>query len=226
MDNYEELILIERFKEALKSVENSIKAGYDRNLHLWFPHKSLEGGLPTIGYGHKIKSADMRILLNGTYLLATEGLNNSTIEELFDKDFRHAFKVAKEQFEAEYPGLALSTKGYLILTNLVFNAGTLVKGGQWQWPKLVEALLENKHEEVRKQMVTSYYNPSLKKRVRLTQRATVIANALDVPFRNDSKIEKPVVEIKGEKTCSITSSPLRPFKRLLTWLKNKKVIGR
>ena len=44
------------FIKQLKNWENSIKKGWDSSKEKWFPHSSLEGGTPTIAYGHKTKS--------------------------------------------------------------------------------------------------------------------------------------------------------------------------
>jgi hypothetical protein len=43
------------FVEYIKNVENGVKSGFNKNL--WFPHKSPEGGFPTIAYGHKLTSS-------------------------------------------------------------------------------------------------------------------------------------------------------------------------
>ena len=38
----------------MKDIENAGRTGFKNGK--WYPHKSPEGGMPTIGYGHKIKS--------------------------------------------------------------------------------------------------------------------------------------------------------------------------
>lgn len=44
------------FISRLKQWENSVKDGWDSAKKKWFPHTSLEGGTPTIAYGHKLKT--------------------------------------------------------------------------------------------------------------------------------------------------------------------------
>ena len=39
-------------REFIKAVENPAQVGKDGDV--WFPHDSPEGGLPTLGYGHKL----------------------------------------------------------------------------------------------------------------------------------------------------------------------------
>jgi GH24 family phage-related lysozyme (muramidase) len=54
------------FISKLKSWENSVKKGWDSNKKKWFPHASIEGGTPTIAYGHKLSTdADLKKFKNG-----------------------------------------------------------------------------------------------------------------------------------------------------------------
>ncbi len=46
------------FIDYMKFVENGIRSGYNKNKKLWFPHKSVEGGLDTLAYGHKLKKGE------------------------------------------------------------------------------------------------------------------------------------------------------------------------
>ena len=49
------------FIQKIMQWENSVKAGWNKNTQRWFPHKSPEGGNPTIAYGHKLTNQDKEV---------------------------------------------------------------------------------------------------------------------------------------------------------------------
>lgn len=49
-------VITSDFIDKMKFWENSVRKGWDADKEKWFPHRSLEGGLPTIAYGHKLSS--------------------------------------------------------------------------------------------------------------------------------------------------------------------------
>ncbi len=66
------------FVNFVKSVENQNKIGFKNNK--WLPYKSFEGGMPTIGYGHKIKDQkELAIMSKG---ISDEEVNRILIEDL------------------------------------------------------------------------------------------------------------------------------------------------
>jgi len=52
--------LTDDFMKKIMQWENSIKSGWNDKKQRWFPHKSFEGGNPTIAYGHKVTDQDIR----------------------------------------------------------------------------------------------------------------------------------------------------------------------
>lgn len=171
------------FLEALKSVENSVQAGRDTD-GFWYPHSSPEGGLDTLGYGHKLTPTEEKSRLielsNGKTLDFSDGLSDAEITELFYDDVVKNREKAKAQWNSnneDIPFEELPRSHQHLLTNLVFNTGSLVKRGKFQWPKLAKALKENDLEGIRREMVTTYVDASGKVK-KLQKRANTLAKAL------------------------------------------------
>jgi GH24 family phage-related lysozyme (muramidase) len=112
------------FVDYIKRVENSGKAGYDKNKKLWFPHKSFEGGSDTIGYGHKIQSGED----------FSKGITDAQAEDLLKKDLQKA----QDQVKKELGGRQISQKQMEMFVDFVFNMGTLKK-----FPLFTQAALQN-----------------------------------------------------------------------------------
>jgi GH24 family phage-related lysozyme (muramidase) len=120
------------FVDYIKRVENSGKAGYDKNKKLWFPHKSFEGGSDTIGYGHKIQSGED----------FSKGITDAQAEDLLKKDLQKA----QDQVKKELGGQQISQKQMEMFVDFVFNMGTLKK-----FPKFTQAALKNDVEAMKGQ---------------------------------------------------------------------------
>jgi hypothetical protein len=60
--------------------------GYNKQLKKWFPHKSLEGGSDTIGYGHKIQAGEN----------FSKGLTDDEAIKLLNKDVNRTIDIAKK----------------------------------------------------------------------------------------------------------------------------------
>ena len=116
--------LDQSFVDYIKRVENGVRAGYNKNKKLWFPHHSFEGGSDTIGYGHKIQSEEN----------FSNGITDVQAEALLRKDLQKAqFQVFKE-----LNGRQLTKKQMEMFVDFVFNMGTLKK-----FPKFTQAALRN-----------------------------------------------------------------------------------
>ena len=189
-ENIEEMQLDISFISALMAVENSIKAGRTQG-GLWFPHPSPEGGNDTLGYGHKLTNKEVEtgqiVVSDGTVINYKDGLTDNFVYALFVSDLvKHREFTAKQwnsfynaDASYDYPYFEeLPRKYQHVLTNIVYNAGTLVNSrGKWGWPKLAKAIVDGDDKEVRKQMVTHYVD-SRGVRHALTKRATKIADAV------------------------------------------------
>ena len=68
------------FIQKIMQWENSVKAGWNKNTQRWFPHKSPEGGNPTIAYGHKLTDQDI------SSNRFKNGLSQSDAMNLLNKD--------------------------------------------------------------------------------------------------------------------------------------------
>jgi len=77
-----------KLEDIIKKFENNKEykgGGWNKSKQRWFPHKSVEGGLPTIAYGHK--------LLPGEDF--SKGLTEDEAIKLLRKDLQRAESIAK-----------------------------------------------------------------------------------------------------------------------------------
>ena len=85
---------MKKYKQDLKTQENSIKAGYNKAQDKWYPHGSPEGGNPTIGYGHKLTDAEI-----SKY---NKGVTSGQIEELLTSDILKHQTIAENMIDKKY----------------------------------------------------------------------------------------------------------------------------
>jgi GH24 family phage-related lysozyme (muramidase) len=133
------------FTDYIKSVENGIRRGWDKNKGLWFPHKSFEGGSDTIAYGHKLKPGED----------FSGGITEEEATELLKKDL----EIAKKIVYQELKNVKLTPKQEEMFVDFVFNMGTLKK-----FPKFVGAVLKNDIDTMRKEYERSSAGKKLKGR--------------------------------------------------------------
>lgn len=164
----------EKFHEALKREENGIRSGYDKKAGVWTPHKSLEGGTDTLGYGHKLTPRESKgnfVILGGEKLPLDKGLTEEEIDMLFQQDV----DKARRSLEKSIKGFDSYPQKYQdVLTNIAFNVGKVTPK---KWPKLIKAMEAGDDEGVRREMVTTYTKPN-GKREKLQSRADAMAEAL------------------------------------------------
>lgn len=157
--------------DFVKSVENSIHKGFRNGK--WYPHASVEGGAPTIAYGHKLKPGEISRL--------SQGITDKEAKELLINDLRiakdvvinthskwvksyvdkaHAYASArpndpKAKFFAGIkitdPMFHLSKKQLEALIDYAFNLGSL-KG----FPKFSDAIFRQDWDEAKKQYKRTY----------------------------------------------------------------------
>lgn len=167
-----------KFRDALKEVENSIKAGFEGNR--WFSHSSLEGGTDTLAFGHKLTRTEIeanRVSLPSGFAYYKEGLSPKQAEELLTQDIRIHEDIAETHWGEGFEELPYTYR--MVLVNIVFNVGGLrsSRSGRFLWPKLKKAMQAGDDKAVRQQMVTTYKSIS-GETVRLEKRAETIADAL------------------------------------------------
>lgn len=124
------------FKDLVKNWENSKDygpGGWNSKTKKWYPHKSPEGGTPTIAYGHKLTSEEVR---SGKF---ANGISDATALSLFDSDLEIARSKAIALIP-NYPKLPIGTKQALI--NACYrgelsekgtpNTLALMRAGKWE----------------------------------------------------------------------------------------------
>jgi len=169
--------------KSIRREENGIRDGWDNddNPDRWMPHDSAEGGLPTIGYGHKFSSKKEmdKVIKKG-------GWTEQEALDYFKKDMLIAEKKAKANYEKEYKDRewsSLTTLDKLMLTEIAFNIGDLLSKkepniGEYNWPLLTNALHEKDYETALNQLGRTY--PRGGKEVPLINRV----KALKKTYRN------------------------------------------
>jgi len=126
------------FIQKLKKWENSIMKGWDPKQKKWFPHDSLEGGTPTIAYGHKLKT-------NSEY---AAGISDDDATELLLADIDKAINKIKTKLEiSNFDSFPLSVRQALV--NAAYR-GELKSGHKTveyirtgQWNKVADEYLDN-----------------------------------------------------------------------------------
>jgi GH24 family phage-related lysozyme (muramidase) len=140
------------FINFIKKIENSTKTGFKNGK--WFPSPSIEGGLPTISYGHKIK--DNTELKN-----MTNGITDSKATELLIDDLNKAKETVHEYIKNKYGVYLLLDKVQEeMLVEFAFNLGGLSK-----FPKFVDAVLRKQWNIVKKEYKRGYTSVSGEKKM-------------------------------------------------------------
>lgn len=160
------------FAKALAMVENSVKAGYDGSS--WKPHASLEGGSATLAYGHKLTPEEVKsntVKIGADVVDLSKGLTEQQAVTLLYQDIQKA----RASLQHTIPDFSSFDEKYKkVLVSIAFNVGSV---REEKWPSLLKAIRAGDDKGVRKEMVTSYADPS-GKRTPLTGRARDIADSL------------------------------------------------
>eukprot|EP01022_Parablepharisma_sp_SALTPOND_P020005 TRINITY_DN35211_c0_g1_i1.p1 TRINITY_DN35211_c0_g1~~TRINITY_DN35211_c0_g1_i1.p1 ORF type:complete len:128 (+),score=14.75 TRINITY_DN35211_c0_g1_i1:177-560(+) len=86
--------LSDDFIKTVADQENSIKKGIKGGK--WYPYASVEGGTPTIAYGHKLTSSEHS---SGKY---KDGITDTEAWTLLRQELGQAYSQAQNIFEAQY----------------------------------------------------------------------------------------------------------------------------
>ena len=134
--------------ETIRQVENNRDnkgSGWSNTTQKWLPHSSYEKGTDTIGYGHKFATQE-----EADAVTASGGITEAQAIELFKEDMSTAEGRAKTHYEKTYAGREwddLGTLGKLMLTEVTFNTGTLLKAdGAYGWTQLTAAIHDRDYE--------------------------------------------------------------------------------
>lgn len=136
----------DRLINYIKSVENSGRIGWNSSKKLWFPHKSAEGGMPTIAYGHKVKNKQEA----GDF---ENGITDQQALKLLRDDLilakQNVYKDLKELTHKDNIKLTVDQEEMLI--DFSFNLGTIRK-----FPKFTKAVLSGDIEGMNSQYKRFY----------------------------------------------------------------------
>lgn len=154
------------FEASLQAVENAEQVGRDPQSGVWVPHASIEGGNPTIGFGHKVTDAELK---SGRF---DGGISDADVQRLFREDLNKA-KLEASQNVPNWD--KLEKKYQNVIANIQFNTGDFTPK---KWPRLTAAINRKDDEAVRREMVTVVKDSKGNVTQRLTQRAEQIADAL------------------------------------------------
>lgn len=172
----------------LMFVENGSKVGHNYSTSRWFPHRSLEGGTDTIGYGHKLTSLEQdkdEILVGNQRVSLKNGLTNRQIIAVFIQDVKTAEGYVRKYWDIYYGGRipynSLDEKYKGILVDVQYNTGNIADNFKWKWPKLANAILDGDDEKVRQESLRYYYD-KLGTKIPLTGRTRRIADVLGLGF--------------------------------------------
>ena len=123
----------DKFINYWKGVENNTKTGYKEGK--WFPHKSVEGGTPTIAYGLKFG-------VNPEFdKIAEKGATDEQIDNELKNRINSSVNQVEKIFERKYGKGSfnnLSDKQKYGLVEIHMNTGNVSK-----FPKFMEAIKNN-----------------------------------------------------------------------------------
>lgn len=166
------------FVNYIKKVENAERIGFKSGK--WYPHQSPEGGLPTIGYGHKLKKDEIEKL--------NYGISDSFAEKLLRDDLDKAKDIVYSDIKSMSGAIIhLDPIQEEMLTDFAFNLGT-IKG----FPKFVRAVLDKDWDTARKEYKRTYKDSSGNRR-ELEQRNKIF---FDRYLKNPEKINENINNTK------------------------------
>ena len=119
---------LESQMDILKELENSVGAG--KKDGKWYPHESVEGGNPTVAYGHKITDEELEA---GTY---DDGLTEEEAIELLKEDIDKANVKVRDKIEdfdsfPFYLKMELVNSAYRGLIQAIPNTLELINKGDF-----------------------------------------------------------------------------------------------
>lgn len=144
------------FVNFVKNLENADRTGFLNGK--WYPHRSAEGGRPTIAYGHKLLSDREEKKFTG-------GIDEREATKLLVKDLLEAKEKVRRYIDDRYKiHLMLDKKQMEMLTEFAFNLGGLEK-----FPKFTDAVIRRNWPIAAQEYRRSYRTAS-GERKKLTRR--------------------------------------------------------
>jgi len=141
--NMKDFKVTDDFVDYVKTMENAQRVGYNKKSGLWMPHRSPEGGMDTVGYGHKLDHSDARRL--------SGGITDSQAEKLLQNDLEDAARTVKSHISSHFGDVKLSDEQMEMLVEFTFNLGGLKK-----FPKFTKAVVNKDWDTAKKEYKRSY----------------------------------------------------------------------
>ena len=194
-DSMEAPLQKQELLKGLMEVENSIRAGWNKNTSRWNPIDSLEGGTPTLAYGHKLSEEEHRIgkvflikedgaKLSFTWRIPGGGLTELQAIDLLKSDYLKHENLARRDWDnffinqKSFDSLPWKYKGLLI--DKAFNTGRLANSHRgFIWRSLAEDILTEEKDNVKTlKDATPFYRQSPHRKVYLYKRIARIGLSL------------------------------------------------
>lgn len=138
--------LISRFREYLKTVENSVMKGWNPKTKRWMPHKSVERtGMQTLAYGHKFDDAKEQA---DWYRANPNGITMDQAEQLLTNDINEHILRAQKHVDRRFgkgTWNKLPLESQLMLTDYEFNVGLSI------FPTFTKAVVFNDWDTAKKE---------------------------------------------------------------------------
>ena len=202
--NMAESNIVDSIHTEIRQQENGVRDGWKEETGKWLPHPSAEGGLPTIGYGHKFATQE-----EADAMIASGGITEEQALTLFQEDMNVSESRAKKAYEDNYKDRkwdSLDALGKLMLTEIAFNTGTLLENGVYNWPTLTKAIHDKDYGVASSQLNRTYTRKSDGKQVSLRGRT----NALKAVYKT---LLKDAGWTKGNSQASVDKTD---YKNMIT----------
>lgn len=131
----------------LSTFENAAKVGYDPNTNSWVPHASVEGGTPTIGYGHKCTVDDME---DGG-ICSGDPVPDQTIKSIMTADIDRSIGIVSSYLDDNFDDSnCLTASAKTIVVEMVYQMG---KNGLF--PNAITDMATNRWQAAEDEMLDS-----------------------------------------------------------------------
>jgi hypothetical protein len=141
----------QKFRDYWYTQENSVKSGWDNKQQKWYPHKSLEGGTPTVAYGIKLNDPKLQQQANA-------GIDDATAKQWVDNHMQQSLNSMQQIIDAQYGKgtfAKLPDNRKYALLDIHMNVNRGIKA----YPKFTQHAVNNNLAGMRNEY-QRYYTPS------------------------------------------------------------------
>lgn len=177
----------DRFIDFIKKVENEPLMVSGKNA----VHASPEGGLDTVGYGHKLTPEEAKA--SKVYGIPLANITPEKAEQILHMDLVKKEQQLSQTLGRRYDNLPPKNKEMLL--DFAFNLG--VQGTVEKFPKFTEAVLNNDMETASKEYKRSYTDETGSKKPLARNKQfydTFLQESPEEPVELDSALMRAMVE--------------------------------